>query len=180
MKTKMAENKPVQKDYRHIVRIADTDLEGSKPVYHALNKIKGVSFMFANAVCALSGIDMTKKTGNLSADEVSKLTDMIKNPAKHGFPKWMLNRRRDYETGEDMHLLGADLKWQIENDVKLMKKIKCYRGVRHMSGLPVRGQKTKNNFRKKRSKASLGVQRKKKGAPAAKPAAKPAGGKGKK
>jgi small subunit ribosomal protein S13 len=177
----MAENKPVAKDFRHIVRVADTDLDGSKPVYHALNKIKGVSFMFANAICTFSGIDRNKKAGTLNLDEVKKLTDIVKNPLKYGFPAWMLNRRKDYESGDDRHILSADLRWQVENDIKIMKKIRSYKGVRHMYGLPVRGQKTKNNFRKKKGKASLGVQRKKKGAPAAKPAAaKPAASKGKK
>ena len=158
----MVEKNPAEKDFRHIVRIANTDLDGSKPLYHALNKIKGVSFMFANALCNFSNIDRNKIVGKLTQDEVSKLEGMLKNPAEYGFPFWMLNRRKDYESGADKHLLGSDLKWQIENDIKLMKKIKSYRGVRHMSGLPVRGQKTKNNFRKKKGKGkSLGVQRKK-------------------
>ncbi len=157
----MAEDNQVKKGYRHIVRVADTDLEGAKPLYNALNKIKGVNFMLANAVCTFSNIDSTKKTGELSAQEVQRLNDIIKNPAKFGIPVWMLNRRKDIETGDDKHLLGADLRWQIENDLKRMKMIRSYRGVRHMSGLTVRGQRTKGNFRKKKGKASLGVQRKK-------------------
>ena len=165
----MEENKPADKNFRHIVRVANTDLDGSKQIHHALNKIKGVSFMFANAVCNLSNIDRNKKTGNLTIDEVNELTDMVKNPSKYGFPTWILNRRKDYVAGADKHLIGADLKWQVENDIKLMKMIRSYKGVRHMSRLPVRGQKTKNNFRKKTGKSSLGVQRKKKGAPAVKP-----------
>ncbi|MBW2964844.1 30S ribosomal protein S13 [Candidatus Woesearchaeota archaeon] len=157
----MADEKAEQKDYRHIVRVAETDLDGSKPVYHALNKIKGVSFMFANAICSVSDVDRMKKTGNLNQDEVQKLTDVIKNPAKYGIPTWLMNRRKDPEFGGDRHSIGADLKWQLENDLKVMKKVKSYKGVRHMLGLPVRGQKTKNNFRKKKGKGSLGVQRKK-------------------
>ncbi len=156
----MAEAKQVPKDYKHIIRVADTDLDGSKPVYHAMNKIKGVSFMFANAVCSISDVDRMKKAGTLAPDEVAKLTDIIKNPLKYGFPEWLLNRRNDPDSGEDKHLLSADLRWQLENDLKMMKKVKSYKGVRHMSGLPVRGQKTKNNFRKKKGKKTLGVQRK--------------------
>jgi small subunit ribosomal protein S13 len=49
-----------------------------------------------------------------------------------------------------------------------MKKIRSYKGVRHMLGQPVRGQKTKSNFRKNKGSASLGVQRKKVAAPAPK------------
>ncbi|MBU2560877.1 MAG: 30S ribosomal protein S13 [Nanoarchaeota archaeon] len=157
----------MKEDYRHIVRIADTDLDGSKPIGHSLNKIKGVSFMFANAVCTFSRIDKKKITGQLNADEVKRLNEILKEPSKYGFPVWMLNRRKYAETGENRHIIGADLKWQVENDIKLMKKIRSYKGVRHMLGLPVRGQKTKNNFRKKKGKG-LGVKRKKTAAPAAK------------
>lgn len=159
----MTEDKQPNKNYRHIVRVANTDLDGAKPVYHALNKIKGVSFMFANAVCKFSDIDYKKRTGELSETEIEKLNKILNNPLDSGFPEWMLNRRKDIETGDDKHIIGADLKWQIENDLKQMKKMRSYKGVRHMSGLTVRGQKTKNNFRKKKGKTSLGVQRKGKG-----------------
>jgi small subunit ribosomal protein S13 len=163
----------VKKDYRHIVRVANTDLDGSKPVYHALNKIKGVSFMFANALCKISNIDRYKKAGQLNEAEIKKINELLLEPSKYGFPVWMLNRRKDVETGDDMHLLGADLTFQVDNDIKLMKKIRSYKGVRHMLGQPVRGQSTKSNFRNKRGKkGSLGVHRNKTAAPAAKAPAK--------
>jgi small subunit ribosomal protein S13 len=172
------EQKPMKKDYRYIVRVANTDLDGSKPIYHALNKIKGVNFMFANLLCNLSNVDKKKITGQLTSDEIKRLDDVMKDPFKQGFPAWMLNRRKDKETGDEKHLFGADLKWQVENDIKLMKKIRSYRGVRHMSGLPVRGQKTKNNFRRNKGKG-MGVQRKKPaGAKAAGAKAAPAKSKG--
>ena len=109
----MEQAKQAQKDFRHIIRVADTDLDGSKPVYHALNKIKGISFMFANAVCSVSQVDRLKKAGHLNQDEVQNLTDIIRNPAKYGIPSWLFNRRKDMEGGADKHLRGADLKWQI-------------------------------------------------------------------
>jgi small subunit ribosomal protein S13 len=166
----MADIKQASADYRHIVRIVDTDLDGSKPVFHALNKIKGVSFMFSHAICAVSGVDTKKKAGALNPSEISKLEGVIRDPMKYGIPLWIFNRRNDVETGVDKHVIGADLRWQVENDIKLMKKIRCYKGVRHMIGQPVRGQSTKSNFRNKKGKASLGVTRKA-AAPSAKPAA---------
>jgi small subunit ribosomal protein S13 len=147
-------------DYKHIMRIAETDLDGSKPIYHALTKIKGVGFMFSNAVCKFSNIDKKKIAGQLTSDEVSRLNGILADPLKYGFPAWMLNRRKDPEIGGDRHLIGADVKWQVENDIKVMKKIRSYKGVRHTFGLPVRGQKTKSNFRKNKGKG-LGVTRKK-------------------
>ncbi len=115
--------------------------------------------MFANAVCYLAGIDKNKLTGELNDDEVKKLEEVIKNPSKFGMPIWMLNRRKDYETGENKHLLVSDLDFTKENDIKRLKKIKAYRGVRHMFGLPVRGQRTRSNFRPNKGKARLGVKK---------------------
>ncbi|MBT5271967.1 30S ribosomal protein S13 [Candidatus Woesearchaeota archaeon] len=148
-----------EKAFRHIVRIADTDLDGNKPLYHALTKIKGVGVMFANMVCNFSKIDKEKKVGDLDNKEVEVLTDIVQNPKKYKAPEWMLNRRKDYFSGEDKHIVVGDLKFAKENDLRRLKKIKAYRGTRHMFGLPSRGQRTKSNFRKNKGKVQ-GVKRK--------------------
>lgn len=149
-------------NFRHIVRVVDTDLDGNKPIKSSLRKIKGVSFMFANMTCNSTGVDPYKKTGHLSDAEVKELNNFIRNPFDNGVPSWMVNRRKDYEDGTDKHLLSNDLKFTLDNDLKRLKKIKAYRGTRHMFGLPSRGQRTKSNFRKNKGKGSLGVKRKKK------------------
>ena len=146
-------------DFKHIVRIVNTDIGGKKPISVGLTKIKGVGHIFANAICTLSNIEKGKQTGNLTDDEVTKIEYIIKNPDT--FPKWMFNRRKDPETGEDMHLIGPDLKFVQSNDIKTMKKVKSYKGTRHIAGLPARGQQTKSNFRRNKGKAT-GVKRKKK------------------
>ena len=161
----MAEEKTNDKgkDYKHLVRIANTDLDGSKPLGMALRKIKGINFQFAYMVCTLANIDAKQETGLLEDDQISRLNEIIKNPSKFGAPIWMLNRRRDYETNGDSHLILTDLDLAKEADLKRMKKIKCYRGVRHMLGLPCRGQRTKANFRRTKSKGGpkIGVVKKK-------------------
>ncbi len=152
--------KPNQ-EIKHLVRIANTDLEGQKHISLALTKIKGIGHVLSNILCNISNIEKSKKAGLLSDDEVSKLDSVIKNISKNGVPSWALNRRKDYETNEDIHLIGPDLKFTQENDIKRLKKIKSYKGMRHANRLPTRGQKTKSNFRKNRGKGSLGVKRKK-------------------
>ncbi|MBI4438477.1 30S ribosomal protein S13 [Candidatus Woesearchaeota archaeon] len=151
----------VQKEagFRYIVRVVNTDLDGNKNIASALRKIKGVDFSFANAVCALSSVDRSKKTGLLTDEEVRRL-DLNIRDAVNLMPSWMLNRRRDVEDGSDKHLLGADLSYAADNDIKFMKKIRTYRGVRHGMGLPVRGQRTRSNFRRNKGKV-LGVVKKK-------------------
>ncbi len=148
-----------KEEFQYLVRIANTDLDGNKLISYALRSIKGVGFQFANMVCVLAGIEKTKKVGYLSDNEVKKLDEVIADPAKAGAPTWMLNRRRDYEDNSDKHLLSADLTFTQDNDVKRMKKIKSYRGMRHAYGLPVRGQRTKSNFRRSKGKV-MGVKRK--------------------
>ncbi|MCD4760101.1 30S ribosomal protein S13 [archaeon] len=148
----------MEQKLRHVFRIFAADIDGTKSIKHALNKVKGISFSMSNAICTISGVDASKKAGLLTEDEIKKIESTMVDLSK--FPKWMLNRRKDYDEGTDKHLLGVNLKLRKEFDVKKLKKIKSYRGMRHAAGLPVRGQRTKGHFRK--SKKSLGVKRKKK------------------
>ena len=116
--------------------------------------------MFSHLVCSIAKIDPNKKVGYLSDIEAKRLEDILRNPSSNGSPVWMLNRRNDYEDGVDKHILSSDIGFIQDNDLKRMKKIKCYKGVRHMMGLPVRGQRTKSNFRRNKGKVHLGVKRK--------------------
>lgn len=143
-----------EQEFKHLVRIANADLKGEKAIINGLTNINGVGFMFANLVIELAKIDPSKKSGELSDEELKKIETILEDPVKAGAPKWMLNRRKDTETGEDIHILTNDLSFIKDNDLKLLKKIKCYRGNRHSRGLPCRGQRTKSNFRKNKGKAT--------------------------
>ena len=147
-----------KENIKHLVRIANTDLDGNVKMYKGLTKIKGISFMFSNMLCSLTGISKDKKAGTLTDAEIAKLNDVIKDPLKFNAPKWMLNRRKDFEDGKDKHLVAGNISFVQDTDIKIMKKIRCYKGVRHMANLPVRGQKTRSNFRKNKGKVSLGVK----------------------
>jgi small subunit ribosomal protein S13 len=138
-----------------IIRIADVDIFGNKTIYNGLRKIKGISFMFSNAICNHLNLDKNRKIGSLNDEEVKKIENLIENPEK--LPQWLLNRRKDYELGKNLHLTGSDLALNKEFDIKRLKKIKSYRGLRHAIGQPVRGQRTRSHFR---TGASVGVQRK--------------------
>lgn len=144
----MAENT----EFRHIVRIAQTDLEGRKQTALALTKIKGVGHMLANAICQKAGVNRQATLGNLSDADIKKLQAVIEDLTESGIPAWMMNRRKDYETGKDVHVIVNDLLITKENDIKRQKKIRSYRGIRLAVGLPVRGQRTKSNFRRNKGK----------------------------
>ncbi|MFH0798017.1 MAG: 30S ribosomal protein S13 [Candidatus Woesearchaeota archaeon] len=143
-------------ELRPMVRILNSDLDGNKTIWISLKRIKGISFTFANVICNSLNLDKSKKVGYLSDEEIKKIENIISNPLEHSLKPWLLNRRKDYETGSDLHLHGINLGLSKDFDIKNMKKIKAYKGIRHQQGQPVRGQRTKAHFRKG---ASLGVSR---------------------
>ncbi|MBI2656474.1 30S ribosomal protein S13 [Candidatus Woesearchaeota archaeon] len=148
-----------KQELKYFVRIANTDLDGNKPIAHALTKIKGISFMFSNVVLGVAGIEKAKKTGYLTDNEAARIDGVLKEPSKFNIPSWLFNRKRDPEDNIDRHLTGSILAFTHDNDIKMMKKIKSYKGIRHSLGLPVRGQRTKSNFRKNKGKV-MGVKKK--------------------
>lgn len=147
-----------QKYEDKLIRILSKDIEGRSTVYHGLTKIKGISWSMSNAICKALGFDKRRKIGSLTIEEIQKISDFMKTPK---IPAYLLNRKKDFETGEDRHLVGTNLELQHEFDIKRLKKIKSYKGYRHVMGLPVRGQRTRSHFRKNRGKAT-GIKKKEK------------------
>jgi len=142
-----------------LVRILGKDIRGDKRLYEGLTKIKGISWSYVNAICKIMEIDKERKIEELSKEEISKIEGFVKDSK---VPSFLKNRRHDFDDGEDKHLLGADLNLRKEFDVKRLKKIKSYRGSRHSNNLPVRGQRTRSNFRRNRKKSgAVGVKKKK-------------------
>jgi small subunit ribosomal protein S13 len=152
----MAEDKPARAA-KQIVRLAETNLDGGKPVRAAIRSIRGVSFMLSNAISSVSGLG-DRKLADLSDGELKNLEDIILNPGKHGIPAWLYNRRSDPSSGKDSHLSVSTLDFTSKMDIDQMKKIKSYRGIRHIHHLPVRGQRTRGSFRKGKT---VGVSKKK-------------------
>lgn len=131
-----------------IVRLIETDLDGTKKVRIGLTGIKGVGINFALGVANVAGIDPDCYLGALTDEQLKKIEDIIRNPLKYGFPEFMLNRRKDPVTGESRHVVASELVIVKKADIDRMKKIRCYKGIRHELGLPVRGQRTRGSFRK--------------------------------
>lgn len=151
--------KKEEKDFVRLIRISGKDILGNKKILAGLTKIKGVSWSFSNALCKKMKIDNSKTIQDLSPEEIKMIEDFISSP---DLPLFLKNRRKDIDSGEDVHLTGSDLDLRKDFDIKRLRKIKSYRGVRHAAGLPVRGQRTKSNFRKNKKKSgSVGVRKKK-------------------
>jgi len=113
-----------------------------------LTQIRGVGYMFANTILNVLKINPDQRIGYLSPEQVNSITNIIKNPSASNFPSWFLNRRKDVETGEDKHLITSDIAFTVRNDVEREKTVGSWRGIRHMFGLKVRGQRTRCTGRK--------------------------------
>jgi small subunit ribosomal protein S13 len=136
-------------EIRHIVRIADTDLEGRRSVQYALTGIKGISRRLAKVVSTNAGLDPMATLGYLNDADFERLQSSVdKIPTV--IPYWMMNKQNDFLTGEDRHVIGIDVMMSLSEDLNLMKKMRSYKGVRHEKGLRVRGQRTRSTGRKGR------------------------------
>lgn len=147
----------VDPDFKHLVRISGVVLDGNQTIVRGLTKLKGIGPQISSSLDNVLGLKHDRKIGSLNEEEVAKVESIIENLDKH-FPSWMLNRRKDYSTGNDMHLLGSDLDMSRREDIGRHQKLRSYKGIRHSMGLPVRGQRTRTSFRKG---ATIGVSRKK-------------------
>jgi small subunit ribosomal protein S13 len=134
--------------YENLIRILGNDIPGEKKTLIGLTQIRGIGYMFANAMLQILKINPDSRIGTLSEEEVSSIEKMIQDPKSQNFPIWFLNRQKDIETGDDMHLVTSDIAFQIRNDVEREKGVFSWRGYRHMYGLKVRGQRTRCTGRK--------------------------------
>jgi small subunit ribosomal protein S13 len=147
----------MSQEYRYILRIMGTDVQGTLKTSYAVAQVKGISLSLSNAILKKAGVNPDLRVGYLVESDLSKIEDVIKDPAKFGLPTWMFNRRKDSETGKDKHLLSADLVLRTKMDIDEAKDIRSWRGYRHAYSLKVRGQHTKTTGR---AGKALGVKKK--------------------
>ena len=104
----------------------------------------------------MANVDEYATLGRLDEGSVNRLRVAVEQYAGK-IPSWMANRPKDVYTGESRHLLGGDVAMQKDEDVNLMRKIRCYKGIRHETNQKVRGQRTKSTGR---TGSTVGVKRK--------------------
>ena len=107
-----------------MARIKGVDIPNDKHIVISLTYIYGIGRSLARKICKETGVEPTKKAGDLSQEELIKLRDEINN-----------------------HLTEGDLRREINMNIKTKMEINSYEGSRHKKGLPVRGQRTKTNAR---------------------------------
>ncbi len=136
----------MSKDFKYVVRISATDLEGKEQLFYALQKIKGIGINTALAICRIMGLDPYTKIGSLDEETIKKLEYMVKNLHEIA-PAWFLNVKKDRFTGENKHLIESDLILKVREDIEFQKSLKSWKGIRHAAGLKVRGQSTRTTGR---------------------------------
>jgi small subunit ribosomal protein S13 len=167
-------------EYRHILRIAGKDIEGSKKLIVAISEVKGVGYNFAQVLTQSLNINPNIRVGFLTESEVREIERAISDPKVAALPDWYLNRRKDMDSGSSSHIITSDLDFASSNDIEREKLVMSWRGYRHMFGLRVRGQRTRTTGRKggavgvKKSSLKPGAAPAAAGAPGA-PAAPAAG-----
>ncbi|TPX46685.1 hypothetical protein SeMB42_g00641 [Synchytrium endobioticum] len=149
---------PEKNQFQHILRLLNTNVEGKRKVMYALTAIKGVGRRYANLVCKKADIDLTKRAGELSSEELERIVTIIQNPRQYKIPDWFLNRQKDIKDGKYSQLLAQGVDAKLREDLERLKKIRAHRGLRHHWGVRVRGQHTKTTGRKGRT---VGVSKKK-------------------
>jgi small subunit ribosomal protein S13 len=122
-----------------MARIAGIDLPKNKRGVIGLTYIYGIGRSTAEQILSRSGIDFNTKVSEWNDDELSAIRNLI---------------------GEEIKVEGA-LRSEIQTNIKRLMDIGCYRGIRHRSGLPLRGQRTKNNSRTRKGKRKTVANKKK-------------------
>lgn len=121
------------------MRIAGVDIPEDKPTWIALTRIYGIGRSNARKVLASAKVKLGKKAGELTGEEIARIASILTK----------------YKT-------SGDLRKEVADNIKRLKKIGSYRGIRHSQNLPVRGQRTRSNARTKRGKrVTIGAMRKK-------------------
>jgi|UniRef100_A0A7S3BH75 small subunit ribosomal protein S18e len=134
-------------EFNHILRVMNTNVDGKERTNIALTKIRGVGRRFATLCCKKADVDMTKRAGELRAEELEELIVIINNPRQFKIPDWMLNREKNYKDGRFFQATSNILDTCLRDDLERLKKIRAHRGLRHYWGLTVRGQHTKTTGR---------------------------------
>jgi len=121
-------------------RIAGIDIPLNKRIEVGLTYIYGIGRKTSQNILELADINLDKASKDLDGNEVAKLREII----------------------ETSYTVEGDLRKEIQNNIRRLVEIGCYRGVRHRQGLPVRGQKTKSNARTRKGPKGSAIAKKKK------------------
>merc|ERR1712131_351954 len=92
--------------FQHILRVLNTNIDGRRKIMFAITSIKGVGRRFSNVVCKKANVDITKRAGELSEEEVERIITVMSNPRQYKIPDWFLNRQKDIKDGKTGQMMS--------------------------------------------------------------------------
>lgn len=135
-----------------IVHLIGKDIPGNIPLFVALRAVKGIGIRLAAILSKIVAKELNIPedipVGRLSEEQVEGVERILRSPVEHGIPSFLLSRRKDIETGKDIHPLGSDLVFTVKQDIDREKDLFSWRGFRHAFGQKVRGQSSRTSGRK--------------------------------
>ncbi len=139
-------------EIRGIVHLIGKDVKGHVPLIDALRQVKGVGFrlskVYAKIISKEMNISVDTPIGKFTEEQTDQIEEIVKSPAKYNIPVYLYNRRKDMETGKDVHITGNDVLFTMRGDVERQKTLYTWKGYRHAYGQKVRGQGTRTTGRK--------------------------------
>jgi small subunit ribosomal protein S18e len=148
--------------FQYIIRLLNTNVDGKQKVMYALTKIKGVGRRYSNLVCKKADVDLSKRAGDLTSEELERIVTIIQNPLQCTFNHPPLTTLPS-NTPQTRSPPGSSTGSATSSTARTprssrLKKIRAHRGLRHYWGLRVRGQHSKTTGRRGRT---VGVSKKK-------------------
>ena len=111
-------------------RVLGVDIPSNKPVYISLTYLYGIGRVMAVKICYELGVDPQLRAGELSEDDVSRITNHL----------------------DKNYTVEGPLRRKVQQDIGRLREVQCYRGIRHRRSLPCRGQRTKTNARTRKGR----------------------------
>lgn len=146
---------------RGIVRLAGKDVEGHIPLERALLRVKGIGQTTKKTVSRIIAKELNVapdvKVGTFTDPQIEQIDKILGSIHDYGVPPFLLNCRKDRDSGKDRHNIMTSLVFSQRQDIEAEKNLYTWRGYRHNYGQRVRGQRTRNTGRKG---MSLGVLKK--------------------
>merc|ERR1711934_866722 len=113
-------------NFQHILRVMNTNIDGKRNIMFAITAIKGIGRRYANIVLKKADIDLSKRAGELSEEEVEKIITIMSNPRQYKIPDWFLNRQKDIKDGKTGQMMSNLLDNKLREDLERLKKIRAH------------------------------------------------------
>ena len=95
-------------DFQYVLRILNTNVDGRQKVMYAMCSIKGIGRRLSCLICKKADIDLNKRAGELTNDEVDRIITIVQNPRQFKIPDWFLNRQKDNKDGKSALMHAAE------------------------------------------------------------------------